>query len=103
VKPHTFHPEAIEEYAKAAEYYAAINPELGGRFYDEVDGLVVAVCQQPQRFFQIDPPLRRALARRFPYSIVYLDKPDQIWIVAVMHAKRRPGYWRERVNPPNLT
>jgi hypothetical protein len=28
VKPHSFHPEAVEEYAEAARYYAAIQPEL---------------------------------------------------------------------------
>src|SRR6266536_2627179 len=40
---------------------------------------------------------RRALARGFPYSVVYLDEPERVWIVAVMHAKRRLGYWRERL------
>jgi hypothetical protein len=28
---------------------------------------------------------------------VILLKPDYIWIVAVMHMKRRPAYWRERL------
>jgi hypothetical protein len=37
------------------------------------------------------------LARGFPYVVVYLDEPERVWIVAVMHAKRRPGYWRERL------
>jgi hypothetical protein len=32
VKPHYFHPEAGEEYAKAAKYYATISPGLPGRF-----------------------------------------------------------------------
>jgi hypothetical protein len=57
----------------------------------------MAVCQQPDRFRRFSPPARRALARKFPYSVVYLDQPDRVWIVALMHAKRRPGYWRERV------
>jgi hypothetical protein len=30
VKAHGFHCEAEEEYSKAAEDFAAINPELGG-------------------------------------------------------------------------
>jgi hypothetical protein len=32
MKPHGFHHEALEEYARAAEDYSAISPELGGRF-----------------------------------------------------------------------
>jgi tRNA (Thr-GGU) A37 N-methylase len=37
------------------------------------------------------------LSREFPYSVVYLEQLDCVWIVAVMHAKRKPGYWRERL------
>jgi len=97
VKPHVFHPEAEEEYTRAIEYYATVTPELGGRLYDEIERLIQEVCRQPDRFFRFSPPARRALARKFPYSVVYLDEPHRIWVVAVMHAKRRPGYWRERL------
>jgi plasmid stabilization system protein ParE len=97
VKPHVFHPEAGEEYTQAVEYYAAITPELGRRFNDEIDRLIQEVCHQPGRFLRFSPPARRALARKFPYSVVYLDEPDRVWIVAVAHAKRRPGYWRQRL------
>jgi toxin ParE1/3/4 len=97
VKPHAFHPEASQEYTQAAEYYAAIAPELGGRFYDEIERLIDQVRRQPDRFLCVSPPARRALARKFPYSVVYLDEPDRVWIIAVMHAKRRPGYWRKRL------
>jgi plasmid stabilization system protein ParE len=97
VKPHIFHPDAGEEYTRAVEYYAEMMPELGTRFYDEIERLVKEVCRQPDRFFRFSPPAQRALARKFPYSVVYLDQTDRIWIVAVMHAKRRPGYWRERL------
>lgn len=97
MKPHVFHPEAGEEYTQAAEHYAAITPELGGRFYDEIERLIAEVRRQPERFFRFSPPARRALSRQFPYSVVYLDQPERVWIVAVMHAKRRPGSWRRRL------
>jgi plasmid stabilization system protein ParE len=97
VKPYAFHPQAAEEYTQAAQYYSAIAPELGARFYDEIERLIVQVRRQPDRFFRFSPPARRALARKFSYSLVYLDEPDRVWIVAVMHAKRRPGYWHKRL------
>ena len=93
MKPHFFHPEAGEEYTQAIQYYSAIRPELGGLLYDEIERLVAEMRRQPDRSFLFSPPARRALARRFPYSVVYLDDPDRVWIVAVMHAKRRPNYW----------
>ncbi|MDA1274222.1 MAG: type II toxin-antitoxin system RelE/ParE family toxin [Verrucomicrobia bacterium] len=97
MKPHTFHPEAGQEYTQAVERYASIDSELGNRFYDEIERLIGNVCADPERFFQIRAPVRRALSRDFPYSVVYIDQPDRMWIVAVMHAKRRPDYWRDRL------
>ena len=97
MKPHLFHPEADAEYAEAARFYAGIRPELGGRFYDEIEAAIVAVCAHPRQFHEFDPPARRYLAQRFPYAIVYLEEPDRIWIVAVMHLHRQPGYWHERL------
>jgi hypothetical protein len=41
--------------------------------------------------------LRRHFSRDFPYAVIFLDKPGHVWIVAVMHMKRRPGYWRARL------
>jgi toxin ParE1/3/4 len=90
-------PEADAEFAQAVRYYTNIDPELGLRFYNEIERVIMSVCRQPNRFFRFSPPARRALAHKFPYSVVYLDEPDRIWIVAVMHAKRRPGYWRARL------
>lgn len=91
MKPHSFHPEAEEEYAEAARYYAAIQPELGGRFYDEIERLINDIRRESGRFRLFEPPARRHLGNTFPYVVIYLDQPDRVWIVAVMHCKRRPG------------
>ena len=94
---HAIHPEADEEFAQAVRYYAEIAPDLGARFYREMERLIRDVCADPQRYRMIDPPVRRHLSPDFPYALIYLEKPDCVWIVAVMHLKRRPGYWRERL------
>ena len=67
------------------------------RFYREMERLIHGGCADPQRFRKFDPPARRHLSAQFPYAVIYLEKPDHIWIVAVMHLKRRPGYWRQRL------
>lgn len=97
MKPHVFHPAAAEEYTEAARYYGGIEAELSGRFYDEMERLIREVRSQPMRFWMFDPPVRRHLSTVFPYAVVYLEQPDRIWIVAVMHCKRKPGYWRRRL------
>jgi hypothetical protein len=40
---------------------------------------------------------RRVLLKDFPYFIVFLDWQDEVYVVAVIHAKRRPGYWANRL------
>jgi len=41
--------------------------------------------------------IRSAKVDRFPYRIVYLVIGEDVDVVAVAHAKRRPAYWRRRV------
>ena len=70
----------------------------GVRFYREMERLFREVCADPQRFRKFDPPARRHFSRDFPYAVIFLEQPGCIWIVAVMHMKRRPGYWRTRLD-----
>jgi hypothetical protein len=72
-------------------------PDLGVRFYREMERLIRDVCAHPERFRKFDPPVRRHFSAQFPYAVIYLEKPDHVWIVALMHMKRKPGYWRERL------
>ena len=95
---HLLHPEADEEFAAAVRYYSEISPELGVRFYREMERLLREACAYPERFWKFDPPARRNLSRDFPYAIVFLEKPEHLWVVAAMHMKRRPGYWRGRLD-----
>lgn len=97
MKPHRFHPEADEEYAHAATHYAGISPELGRRFYDEIERLIAEVRAAPHRFRRIDGDVRRHLADDFPYAMLFLNEPDRIWIIAVMPLKRDPDYWKHRL------
>jgi hypothetical protein len=37
------------------------------------------------------------VVQRFPFSIIYLDKPEAVNVLAVAHNKQRPGYWTKRL------
>jgi hypothetical protein len=43
-----------------------------------------------------DRPYRRRLLTRFPYVVFYEVVDDAVEVIAVAHAKRRPGYWLHR-------
>jgi hypothetical protein len=38
------------------------------------------------------------LVKRFPYGIIYRVDGQEVFIAAVMHLKRHPDYWIDRVN-----
>lgn len=91
------HPAADAELAEAVAYYAAISPVLGQRFYLEMKRLIQEVSAHPRMFRQLDPPVRRHFSLSFPYGVIYLELTDHLWIVAVVHLKRKPGYWKARL------
>lgn len=88
---------ARREAREAANWYAGRGRSLGGRFRDELLAALSYVASHP---FSCSPYLhgtRRAFLKKFPYFVVFLDWEDQIFVVAVAHAKRREGYWEARI------
>jgi plasmid stabilization system protein ParE len=88
--------EALAEAEAAARWYAERSLVAGVGFDDEVEVADAAIAQHPEAWPPFDHGTRRYLLRRYPFSIVYRFDVDRIVIVAVAHAKRRPGYWKDR-------
>ena len=65
-------------------------------FIDAIKDSVYWVREAPTRYAVIDEDVRRCMARRFPYGILYTIEQDYILILAVMHSSREPGYWKSR-------
>ncbi|WP_437650338.1 hypothetical protein [Sorangium sp. So ce362] len=40
--------------------------------------------------------MRRLLLQRFPYGVLYAVELKRVFVLAVTHRRRRPGYWRGR-------
>ncbi|HKC82973.1 MAG TPA: type II toxin-antitoxin system RelE/ParE family toxin [bacterium] len=91
-----FHPEAEAEFQAAARFYDAHTPGLGRDFIAEVRRAARTLATYPGIGHRFSRRLRRLLVRRFPYGLLYRTEPDRIFIVAVAHLRRRPGYWRRR-------
>ena len=100
MKPFAFHREADQEFIEALQYYTGISQELGDRYYDEIHRLIAEACQSPGTFRFIRKPARRNFTRDFPYGITYVERPDDLWILAVMHLHREPTYWKQRLTKP---
>ena len=93
----SFHPAAVRDAEEATTWYAQRSLRTAERFLDELDHLVELVAVAPGRFQPFDAGLRRAGFRRFPYYLVFRAGEARTEVLAVAHAKRRPGFWRGRV------
>jgi len=91
------HPHADAEFLLAQQRYTGASPLLGRRFFNEISSVFRRIIEHPLRYKQFDPPARRLFANGFPYAVIYVARPDAIWIIAVMHVRREPGYWKERI------
>ena len=94
-----FHRLAIREYEEARAWYERRREDLGDAFTDEVDRAISRIARSPSRWPAVFVRFRRVRLRRFPYILYYHVVDDSLALVlAVAHARRRPGYWRRRLS-----
>ena len=97
MKPFTIHVEAEAELREALEHYERQRAGLGAELREEVEAALVRVRQNPRLYAtEVDAGVRYCPVHRFPYTLVYLDLEDHIWVAAVAHQHRRPRYWARR-------
>lgn len=97
-----FHPAAADDAENAAAWYAGEGLALGLDFERELAGAIDRLRGQPAPStpYLAVPATRgvRKLAfRRFPYSLVFVERNGDCIVLAVAHAARRPGYWKARL------
>lgn len=97
MKRRTFvRPEAQTDIREAARWYEDREAGLGLRFIREIRTSLEHISQSPLRFPIVEEEVRRALLHKFPYSIYFVDEPEAVAIIAVLHQHRRPGAWKSR-------
>ncbi|MCG3150138.1 MAG: hypothetical protein PCFJNLEI_03616 [Verrucomicrobiae bacterium] len=96
--PVTILREAEAELHEAVAYYEAKQPGLGFDFARAVEVSLESVRHFPERWSLRSDTTRRYLVQHFPYIVVYLFVNDRVWVIAIAHCKRQPGYWSERVS-----
>jgi len=63
-----------------------------------MDEGIKAIQAHPLRFpVWESTPARRYVVPKFPYAIFYMERLDDIRILAIAHTSRRPGYWKSRI------
>jgi plasmid stabilization system protein ParE len=87
---------ADKELVEAARFYEQRTRGLGIDFLRELEHAIRRLIEYPESGIALPGGFRRRLLRRFPYGVLYKLEAEEIVIVAVMHMRRRPDYWRSR-------
>ena len=85
--------EAREELLRAASWYERQRAGLGGEFLDDFLTTLDIIESEPALYAEVDPGIRRALLRRFPYALFYSVEPTNIQILAIKHSHGDPARW----------
>ncbi len=102
--PQREHPAARAELRAAVRWYddAATGQEL----LDASRSARTSIADLPSAWPPVPDWARLPVVRRkgiagFPYNVIYYVSDNEIVIVAYAHEKRRPNYWRDRVEAPS--
>ena len=94
---YSFHPEAKLELINSVDYYKLQQKELGLKFLEEIYSTIQRIIEFPNAYPGYSKNTRRCITNKFPFAIVYQLRRDEIFIAAIMHLARKPGYWKERL------
>lgn len=91
-----FHPFAQVELDESSLFYESRLRGLGPRFADAVEDTVRRIVDTPDLGAPLGEAYRKRIVPGFPFTVIYRAWDDHIFIVAIAHQHRRPGYWKRR-------
>lgn len=91
-----FRPEVYGDLQDARDWYEARRLGLGDEFVIAVNQVLIRVDAVPKQFPIVHTEVRRALLRRFPYAIFFIDDQQERLVLAVLHQAVSPHRWPGR-------
>lgn len=97
------HPGAGDDLLDAASAYESERDHLGERFVNAVARTLDGLSKFPGkgRLLAEDEAVpggwRAVRVVRFPYKVVYRAQSETVYVLALWHDHREPGYWHARI------
>jgi plasmid stabilization system protein ParE len=88
---------AEADLADAIDWYRKIRPGLGDDLLSCVEQTIDRILDNPNAFAVVRQDARRALVRRFPYSLVFRVRGNRFTVEAVFHGSKDPARLRQRI------
>ncbi len=91
-----FHPDVKDEIKASYQWYQEQAEGLGEDFLSELEASYQIISEFPESWPNFQNGFKRYLLSRFPFSVIYRESAEKLYVVAVMHNRRKPGYWHNR-------
>jgi plasmid stabilization system protein ParE len=92
-----FRSEVSQELDEIYSWYESQQLGLGDNFLEEIEEALERICQMPESYPAVYRDIRRAVVRRFPYTIYYRLVSSRLIVTAVFHGHRNPKAWQTRI------
>ena len=98
MKPLEISAPASEELAETVRWLEARRPGWGSKFFDAVVHTTTLIQAHPEigEARAGRRPSRQLRVLGFPYYVAYRIREHDLYVVAIAHTSRRPGYWKDR-------
>lgn len=93
----TFRKEAEKDIEEVYEWYELKRDGLGEEFLSSLDDVLSKISFKPKIYPTVTNNIRRAFLNRFPFGVFYIEKTDSVIVFAVMHARKSPANWKNRI------
>ena len=80
----------------AVDYYNWKQAGLGDRFFENLLSKINKINTNPSSYSFRYENVRLARIDHFPFTIHFIDEPEVIVIIGVLHTSRNPQLWKER-------
>lgn len=88
--------EAVLEADSAVSFYKERQAGLEVRFLDSLEDALRRIQRHPLIYRKVEDNLRKCKLPHFSYGVIYRVQSDSVEIIAVMHIRQAPGYWKNR-------
>jgi hypothetical protein len=85
------------EFDEAMAFYENRIGGLGLELFLDFEKTLHRLLHFPESAPSVSQGVRKAVLSNFPFNIIYQIENDVLFILAFMHQKRKPGYWKNRM------
>lgn len=90
---------AAAEVVNAITWYAQPEIDQASAFLRELERTEVHLASNPALYQRVEDEIRRAIMRRFPYSLFYVIEGGEVIVLACMHQQQKPRTREELIKP----